>query len=170
MKHQKSLATVVNLEDARKQRAAAGSTGKTTPASCVRDDLRDPVRVTLISGTVISTSADDISLEGITLRTSSTKARTLYVPGQFISAGDPPNIEIDMDLPSMHGHLRVQASCQLVCFDMPSPEEVSFTLRFISFVAAGEVILRHFIRLCGHPKTSNARLEADVVEFSKREA
>jgi hypothetical protein len=170
MKQQKGPATVIDFEQARQKRVRADSHYDISAPSYPRIETEDPVRVTLVNGTVISTPIEDISVDGIKLCTSRNMARTLYVPGQLATADDPPSIHIAMDLPLPHGDLRVQARCRLVRFDMISPDEVTFTLEFLAFEGAGEAIVRHFIRLCGDPDKAKVHYEAEVVAFRKRGA
>ena len=168
MQQQKGPATVIDFEEARKQRLRADSHCDITAPSYPRIDIEDPVLVTLVNGTVIKTPIEDVSFYGIKLCTSRAMARTLYLPGQLATADDPPSIHIAMDLPLPHGHLRVQARCRLVRFDMISPDEATFTLQFLAFEGAGEAIVRHFIRLCGDPEKGKVHREAEVIDFKKR--
>ncbi len=64
---------------------------------------------------------------------------------------------IDLPLPS--GDLRLIARCSIVRFEAVAPDDVTFTLHFLSFVGSGKSILQHYVRLSTIPvKLDSARV------------
>jgi hypothetical protein len=167
MKAAQRLATVIDLDEARRKRARVARRGQfgINPPSSAGGDASLPV--TLINGTVLRVDASDLSPEGITLRTTEANARTLYAPGQFLGA-ETPTVEIRIDLPGREGRVRVLACCRLIHFEMLSPEEVNFTLEFLAFAGAGEEVLRHFLRIRAIQQVADRPNDAQVFALGER--
>jgi hypothetical protein len=159
-------ATVIDIDEARKKRARAKRRHYFAAEPSSSASTGDSVRVTLMNGTLITIESDDLSLEGVKLRTTEASARTLYQPGQFIGE-ETPTIEIAIDLPLPDGDLRLLACCRLVHFEMLSPEDVTFTLEFLAFVGAGEAILRHFLRIRASQRAEKTRSQGEVCTFEE---
>ena len=167
MKAAQRLATVIDLDEARRKRARDAHRGHIAINPPSSAGGVDSLPITLINGTVLRVDVRDLSLDGITLRTTEANARTLYAPGQFLGA-ETPTIEIRIDLPAREGRVRVLACCRLIHFEMLSPEEVNFTLEFLAFAGAGEEILRHFLRIRAIQQVAHRPSDAQVFALGER--
>lgn len=167
MMPEKNLATVIDLDEARKKRARAARQSNFAFKPIRSASSSGSVPVTLINGTVIRVDAEDLSLEGVKLRTTEADARALYAPGQLVSE-ENPRIEIKIDLPAPEGHVPLLASCRLTHLEMLSPEDVTFTLEFLAFVGAGGAVLRHFLRMRASQHAAHKLNDAAVHASGKR--
>jgi hypothetical protein len=166
MKAAKRLATVIDLDEARRKRARAFHRAYSAVKPESSDNGAASVPVTLMNGTVLRVDVSDLSLEGVKLRTTEADASTLYAPGQFIGK-ETPVIEIKIDLPVPEGQVRLLARCRLTHLEMLSPEDVTFTLAFHAFAGAGKAVLRHFLRIHADRQLAEKRSDGEVVALGK---
>lgn len=171
MDRDNSSPTVVNIDVARKRRmrntSSATSSTSVVPQSYPRVNTDDPVLVTLFNGMIIRTRLGDLACDGIKLRTNRITAEALHPSGQFINIDNPPKVEIFLDLPLPGGELRIWVRCRIARFERVSPDEVTFTLHFLTFEGAGKAIVGHYIKLCRVPVVLRARGNANVVSLNR---
>lgn len=158
MGEQLSTATIINFRLARERLRAAPAAGQATERR-PKFDIDNPVMVTLEDGTIVHTRIGDITCDGLKLRTNRTTAQALHPSGRFINVDNPPKVEVAIDLPLPSGDLRLIARCSVVRFEEVAPDDVTFTLHFLTFVGSGRSILQHYVRLSTIPvKLDTARV------------
>lgn len=138
---------VIDFAQARNRRMNQEASSEERLRAISRVVVDRPVQVTLENGLAVGVPVDQLSLDGVRLRTDRDRAFELAPLSRFLSGDAAAEVATRLLLPFPGGDLNISGRCRFLGFKLMWPDDVTFTLRFETFEGAGRRILRHFLDL-----------------------